>query len=598
LLPKQDIVSTSPFTRYLFFLREMMKAKHVKVFLLFTVGEGIMALLFFMSRRSDQESARLFGFSYLRLGMAGADLIILGLLALVTFKALRDARWSEGVTQRVARYLEESIGESSKRLFTVQGGFIIALVALIEAFFLTWCSIPPPLRPMIAWAILICVQAWLILRIVYASDYRKRPSLVNSIRSIWQSWTPVQRKVFFILSGIGLVYFLVFIPVNISGLGADELVILPDVLKMLIPGATFQDTIQRLFINEYWWYGQPYFPLSAAALIIPRLVFGIGFVAHRQINLLFLRQLISVLPMILSIFMLVYIVTRFKSVIYSISMYVFLLLVPGVVKYCYRFWHPDSLILFFVILTIFFLQRDRLRFKRNFFFAAVTCGLAVAIKLWGFFFFLSIGGYLLAGLLRKVLTFKKAILAGLIFILVMSATIVLSSPSLFVPRSFQFMVQSLQTQNDTNMQGYGEPDSGNLYQKGLANWVHYFGVYYMRGYFFYFAFFALAVGALVGPESYLNRILLSWCAVTTLYLVTFLAVKSFQYMLPMIMPLYASAFLFPAIAKSTTQPKQLAFLSNPLTHKILLTITIALCVSQFIFNLIDIFTSPWIAVFA
>jgi hypothetical protein len=574
-----------------------MKARHLRVFLAFTWGEGILALILLMARRSDPESARLFGYSYSRLGMAGLALIILGLLAGLTFKALRDPEWSQRVAQHVAIFLEKPAGESGMRLFTVQGGLLLAVAALLEAFFLTWCSFPPALRPLIAWKILIFLQAWLILRWVYRMEYRQKPSLAEGVRSTWQSWSPEQRKVFIILAGIGLVYFLVFIPVNRWGIGNDELVILPDVLKMLVPGVNFQDTVQRLFVNEYWWYGQPYFPLSAAALIIPRLVYGVEFVERTQIILLYLRQLVSVLPMILSIFLLVHVVTRFKGLVLSTGMYVFLLLVPGVVKFNFRFWHPDSIILLLVVLTIFCLQRDRLRFRRNFYYAAVCCGLAVAIKLWGFFFFLTIGGYLIAGLVKKVLTFKQTVRAGLIFMLVMSATIILSSPTLFVPRSVQFMVQSYQEQNIVNMKGYGEAYAGDLYQKGLANWVQYFGIYYMRGYFFYFAFFALAAGALVGSATTLNRILLSWCAVTTIYLVNFLAVKSFQYMLPMIIPLYAGAFLFPAIAGGKPIPGKLAFLSHPRMYKLLLVITIGMFTSQFIFNLIDLFTSPWIGVF-
>jgi hypothetical protein len=575
-----------------------VKAKLTIIFLSLTLAEGILAMLFFISRPSDPENARLFGFSYLRLGLLGVDLTLLALMAIVTFKAFREALWLERVTERVARYLEKTTGDSGLHLFIVQGGLVVALVALTEAFLLTWFSIPLPTRPFIIWAALVCFQAWLVLRIVFAADYRRRPSLAACLRSNWQAWTPVQRRVFITLTAIGLVYFLAFIPANTTGLHVDENIILPDVVKMLVPGATFKETLQRLIVNENWWYGQPYLQVSAAALIIPRLIFGTEFAAQKQINLLFLRQFVSVLPMILSIFMLVYIVTRFKSVVVSVSMYVFLLLVPGVVKYCYHFWHPDSLILLLVVLTIFFLQRDQLRFKRDFYLAAVTCGLAVAIKLWGFFFFLAIGGYLLAGLLRKVLTFKKMVLAGLVFILVMSAAVVISSPSLFVPWSFEFMLHGLETQNQANTQGYSGPDPEGVYRTGLQNWMRYFEMFFMRSYFFYFAFFVLMMGSLLGSEASLNRLLFSWCLVTTVYLVTFLAVKSFHYMLPLMIPLYSSAFLFPAVAKGSNYPKWLSFLSKPLAYRILWAITIVMCGSQFIFNLVDIFTSPAIGVFA
>ena len=69
-----------------------------------------------------------------------------------------------------------------------------------------------------------------------------------------------------------------------------------------------------------------------------------------------------------------------------------------------------------VVLTIFFLERDRLRFGRFFWLAAVFCGLATAIKLQGVFFFLTIPGYILAGLLKKKILPGRAALAAVGFV--------------------------------------------------------------------------------------------------------------------------------------------------------------------------------------
>ena len=573
-----------------------MKAKHVKIFLLLTVVEGILAVLFFLSKPSDPESAKLFGFSYLKLGLLGVDFLFLILLSGITIAAFLYPAWLDQITNRITPFLTAPVNVSGKRLFVVQGGLIVAMVAILEAYFLTWFSIPQTIRPFLLWAALICFQAWVILRIGWRTEYKTRPTLISTLRSIWRKWTPVQRHVFWILSGIGLVYFLAFIPANLHWVHVDENIILPDVVKMLLPGGTFKETLQRWIINENWWYGQPYLPISALALVIPRLIYGVDFVNQKAINLLFLRQLVSVLPMIMAISLLVYVVTRFKSMLYSIGMFVFLLLVPGVVKYCYHFWHPDSLILLLVVLTIFFLQRDRLKFGKNFYLAAVTCGLAAAIKLWGFFFFLAVAGYLVAGMSQKVLTFKRAATIGLLFILVMALTIVLSSPSLFVPWSFQFMVHGLQTQNASNTQGYNEADPEGVYHTGLANWLRYFQMFYMQKYFFFFAFASLMIGSLAGSQAYLNRLLLAWCLVTAIYLVSFLAVKSFQYMLPLMVPLYSAGFLFPFITRGREYPRWLSFLGTPLANRIIIGITVLMLGSEFIFNLVSVVTSPAIGV--
>ncbi len=339
----------------------MMKNKHLRVFATATLVEGCVALLFFLSRRSDQESARLFGFSYLRLGIAGADLFLLGFVALFTFEVFRNERFFELITQSADRYLEKPTGEFGTQLFIVQGAFILAMVALIEVFFHTWLSFPPPIRPMIVWAILICFQAWLILRIAYAQDYRKRLSLAARLRSKWNGLLPVQRKVFSILAILGLIYFLAFIPFNLipdihgkAFIHGDERVIYPDVVKALTPQANFSATVYAVLANWTWSYGYPYLPISASVLIIPRLIFGNQFAQHLELNIFLLRQFVSVLPMVLALLLAVYLVTQYKSARVSVSLFVFLLLIPGIVKINYQFWHPDSIILLLVLIDDLF----------------------------------------------------------------------------------------------------------------------------------------------------------------------------------------------------------------------------------------------------
>jgi hypothetical protein len=296
--------------------------------------------------------------------------------------------------------------------------------------------------------------------------------------------------------------------------------------------------------------------------------------------------------MILALFTLVYLVTRFKSVLWSVFMFVVLLLVPGVVKYNYRFWHPDGIILLLIVLTFYFLQKDKLRFGRYFYLAAVTCGLAAAIKLFGLFFFLAIGGYLLAGLLRKILNFKKMVTAGVSFLLLMVMTIIISSPSLMAPYLVRGALQIWQGKNVEMTYGYNEPDPQHIYRTGLEVWMPFFEQHYTQGYFFFFLFLALAAGSLWGSETYLNRLLLAWCVVVAGYLIYFVAVKSYQYILPLMVPLYAGVFLFPAVADGNGGSRVQSFLARPLSRKLLWAITIVLCGSQFVFNLVTIFTSP------
>lgn len=573
-----------------------MQVRHLRVFLAMTLGEGLLALLFFLARPSDIENARLFGFSYWRLGLALAFLLFLVFLFAWTVRTWRDARRFEKFANAVDRFLRKK-GRDEKRLFLIQRVLIILQVALAEAWLLTFFVLPLPTRPFILWGLLVAFQGWLILRIVYRRLYRERSTLLDDLRAGWRSWSPAQRRVFYFMAGIGAVYFLAFIPANLGGVHADEHVIYPDVVRMLLPGETFKETLQRLLINENWWYGYPYLPLSAAALVIPRLIYGQAFAAQQALNLLLLRQFISVLPMILALGLLVYLVTRFGSLWQSAGLFIFLLLAPGVVMYNYRFWHPDSLVLLTVVLTIFFLQRDRLRFGRFFYLAAVTCGLAIAIKFWGEFFFLTIGVYLLTGWRKKQLTFPRMMLTGLLFVFIMTLTFVLSSPTIFVPWSYDMLVSGLQYERGIQQHGYDEPDPGGAYQTGLAPWLKYIDIYYMKPYFFFFAFGTLILGSFIGSQKDLNRLLLTWCIVLAVYFVAFVAVKRSHYMMQLTVPLYASAFLFPALTDPGTAPRPLSFLNKPVAGKIAWGITLAVFGSQFVFNLLSILTSPWIGVF-
>jgi hypothetical protein len=487
-------------------------------------------------------------------------------------------------------------GAKKKHLFFIQGALIVTTVFLFECFLLTYLAFPVPTRPLFFWAGLTSIQVWMVFRIAYADVYREKPSLAAILRSKWSKLLPVQRKVFAILAVLGLVYFLAFIPANllrdsyghVYNLG-DEEVIYPDVVKVLNPQTSLHETIQNVLESWPWWYGYPYLPISASVLIIPRLIFGNQLAQQVQLNIFLLRQFVSVLPMVLALMLAVYLVTRYKSVLMSVSMFVFLLLVPGVVKINYKFWHPDSIILLLILLTIHFLQKDDLRIGRYFYLAAVACGLTTAIKLWGLFFFLAIAGYLLAGLRQKKLTLKKFALSGLYFILTMVITIVVTSPTLLAPYLTRVALETWNRQQLKILFGPDLVDPTGYYKTNLSNWLKYFGFNFMKGYFFFFAFFSLMAGSLWGTRKFLNRILLAWCVPTTIFLVYFSAMKNFQYLLPMAIPLYCGAFLFPDNTEINLNSKWLSFLEKPLTRKIVWGVTITLFAGQFIINLIILY---------
>jgi len=560
----------------------MIKPKTLNFFLAIIIVLLLLAIAMQVLMPLDESRGHLINYSLLRVGM----IFLMGALTVFFVAALILLMWQPQRAASICNWLNQALMPPVGHLFRFQFWLIIAVIFTCEAVLLTYFSLPVPLRPLLLWAAVSGVAAWIFLRIVFREAYRQRPSLKARLRKGWDSWTRTQRRVFLVLAVLGLITFIVYFPINNGGrIHPDEDIIYPDVVNMLLSYDTFPEMLRKTFIIDTWWYGYPYFPISALPLIIPRLIYGDAFAQNIQLNMLLLRQFISVLPMILSIILLIYLVDEFKSPWLSVGMYVMLSLVPGVVRYNTRFWHPDSIIVLLVVLTFFFLKRDRLRYSTDFFLAAFTIGLATAIKVWGLFFFLAIGGYLLAGVIEKKISVQRMVILGLLFIGVMVGSFLITTPSILIPWNFRTYVNLMQDYYPTMRFGYDEPDPLGVYRTGLPAWMVFFRIHFMQDFFFYFCVFAGLAGSLIGREKMLNRLIMAWCVVVGTYLVGWIAVKSFQYMLPMMIPLYACAFMFPRLAGGHDYPSWLSFLARPRAGMVLWGITLAMLAAQFIFNI-------------
>ena len=135
---------------------------------------------------------------------------------------------------------------------------------------------------------------------------------------------------------------------------------------MLAPQASLRAAVYHLFTYGEYIYGFPFYGLSAILLVPVKWIFKTGLASHTQLNMLIVRQLVCVLPSVLSAFLLTYLATRFKKWIPSLGLFLVVLTLPGMLWYITRFWHPDALNLLFVSLTLFYLDRDQLEFRRTF----------------------------------------------------------------------------------------------------------------------------------------------------------------------------------------------------------------------------------------
>jgi len=277
-----------------------------------------------------------------------------------------------------------------------------------------------------------------------------------------------QKRNLRILTLVGIIYFILFIFPNASTMGSDnpivyldrdEFVTYPIVERMLDFGPDLSTTWGRLIIYGDYHYGYPFYFLSMLTLLPLRLIQGTGFYDHTKINILILRQVISVLPMVLTAGVFAYVITHFRKLWASLFIFLFILTIPAVVRNNMHWWHPDALMVLAIALTFLFLDMDEYRLGKYFLFAAAACGMASAIKLMGFFFFLTIPVYLLLVWRRRGVGFKKVILSGVLFVGVMLLVIVLSNPFLFYkgPREDMLAIQSQKT--DALSEGYTHEES-------------------------------------------------------------------------------------------------------------------------------------------
>ena len=319
----------------------------------------------------------------------------------------------------------------------------------------------------------------------------------------------------------------------------DEPVTYPYVVRMLTPAKDLKDLWTRWVIYGDYHYGYPFYFLSAVSVLPVRLVNGIDFIKFTPLNLWLLRQFISVLPMMAAAVLLIFMQTRFEEPWMALGLLIILFSNRGVVRNNIQWWHPDALSVLAVVLTLFFLARDRQRFGRNFYIAAAACGVAAGIKLAGFFFFLAIPAYLLAGLVRKILTLKKMLIAGGLFVVVMAAALVVSNPFLYNQGARQELV-NIQSYKTVQLdQGYDPTDPA--YTKGPLWWEWTLSTWYGQPFLLGFLVLSLLVGCIWGPNRLLNRLILAWSIPYSLYLLYFVAVKPDYYWLPVMLPLFSTA---------------------------------------------------------
>ena len=350
--------------------------------------------------------------------------------------------------------------------------------------------------------------------------------------------TSKQKRIFFLLLFISIIYFAAFIPANNTGakdqmmislFETDEFAQYPIALRMVEAADSVKQNLINFFIYGHYYYGWPFYASSALTILSGILWKGYG---DTQLNMLLLRQLISVLPMLAALQLLVYVQTKFKSYKRSIGLFLFLLSVSAVVENN-LWWHVDSLAVLFVVLVIYFLDKDDLRFGRDFYFAAASIGLATGTKVIGLFFVLAIPSYLLLGMYQKQLTWRTAAIRAAAFVGLMAAVILISNPFLIYRSQFNKMVGILSMQAASQTSGWVL-----TYAKGPASWLEIIKDLYGQLFFIALAFLALAIGLWRKESRTRSLVIAMWSIPFGLYVLYAIAIKPTHFFLPILLPVY------------------------------------------------------------
>jgi hypothetical protein len=321
----------------------------------------------------------------------------------------------------------------------------------------------------------------------------------------------------------------------------DEGVLIPYVQRMVAPAEGIYQSLHQFVFYDYYFYGFPFFALSALIALPLRLA---GLLDQMPLFMALTRQFISVLPMILAVLILVFMQDGFKSY-RSPVLLVFLLSIPAVVRNN-LWWHPDGLTILFAVLTLFFLNRDDLRFGRNFLLAAFFTGLATAIKLVGLYFFLAVGLTLVLGFFTKRASVRRMIGMSCAFVGIMVVTYIAFNPFMLSHWARDTYLQIFRQQTLVLSEGYGV-----VYAKGITAALPSIQENYGGLVLFAIPLGCAVWGAVKGKQRLLHALILAWFLPLTITVFFFSHFK-FQYWLPVTLPVFSCvALLLPEKLRGT-----------------------------------------------
>ncbi len=335
----------------------------------------------------------------------------------------------------------------------------------------------------------------------------------------------------------------------VTMLEPDEGVVIPVMQKMISGGNTLKQTLGRFIVYEYYYYGLPFFGLGAIVMLALR---GLGLESNFALMMLVLRQVVSVLPTLAGLLVLTYIQDQFKTW-RSIAIFLLLAIIPATLRNA--LWlHPDGLVIFFSAMVLYFLWKDNHQLGRYFYWAAAFCGILIAIKFVGLYFFLAVLLCLIWYLAKRQGKSKQVFKAGVLFICLMLLCFIFSNPFLFSKYGRPQYISTIQGQAAWLAEGYG-----TVYAKGLAAALPILKQDYGSVAFILLAFALTFFGIWQERSRFHSALILAWALPLSVSVFFFTHFK-YQYWLPVALPLYSSfALLLPDKLETSPLKRGLPF---------------------------------------
>lgn len=373
--------------------------------------------------------------------------------------------------------------------------------------------------------------------------------------------TKQQKTTFWILCGLSLAILGLYVvpdgqgaknSIMLAVFQPDEFAQFPYLMHMLNnTGQTLIQSLHTFLVYGHYYYGYPFYFFSGLALIPVKWALGANWAASTPLLVTVLREAINVLPMLIAVLLLVWMQTRYQSLWKSLLLFAFLESISAVVANN-LWWHPDSLLVLFSVLTLFFLQRDDLRFGLNFFLSAVAVGLAITSKTLGVLFFATYLVYIVYALIAKKISFGKALGKAGLFLLVMVATILISMPQFLMPQERAEIIAVFKGNLSESTQGFWVAGGGLA--QNWQTFTGYMGLYYNGWWILLLAMIGLVWGIVQRKTRLLYALMLTWLVTYCGYFLFIASTLRPHYFLPVFLPLISCLAVFwPEFAREDGQ---------------------------------------------